>query len=154
MKRRRAFSAPPALKINVVPIIDVSLVLVVILLVTAPVLAVSDLPISLPEARTRGAEDDLRVSITIGNRGEIAVDETEVSAAQLHTVVARRIAETRPDVLVAVRADAGLPYEQVQAVIKEARLAGARRIAIATRQGNHVLDGAMAGAPTTPGGNR
>jgi biopolymer transport protein TolR len=154
MKRHRSHSPPPALKINVVPIIDVSLVLVVILLVTAPVLAVSDLPITLPEARTRGAEDELRVSITVGNRGEIAVDETEVSATQLQAAVAKRIAETRPDVLVAVRADAGLPYDQVQTIIKEARLAGARRIAIATRQGNHVLDGAVAGAPTTPGGSR
>ena len=153
--KRRSLSPPPAvLKINVVPIIDVSLVLVVILLVTAPVLAVSDLPIELPQAQTRGAEDELRVSVTVGNRGEIAVDENEVSPTGLQAAVTKRIAETRPDVLVAVRADAGLPYDRVQAIIREVRLAGARRIAIATRQGNHVLDGAMAGAPTKPGDTR
>ena len=94
------------------------------------------------------------MSVTIGNRGEIAVDEKEVSPGQIYAAIAKRIAETRPDVLVAVRADASLPYDQVQTIIREVRLAGARRIAIATRQGNHVLDGAMAGAPTTPGGTR
>ena len=40
-------------KINVTPIIDVALVLVIILLVTAPLLSVADLPVDLPQARSR-----------------------------------------------------------------------------------------------------
>jgi biopolymer transport protein ExbD len=142
------------MRINVVPIIDVSLVLVVILLVTAPVLAVSDLPITLPQAETRGAEDDLRVSITLGQHGEIAVDEAEIHPGLLRAAVQKRIAETREDVLVTVRADASLPYEQVEAVLKEARLAGARRIAIATRQGDRVLDGGEERAQVVEGEGR
>ena len=42
-------------KINVTPIIDVALVLVIILLVTAPMLSIADLPVDLPQARTREA---------------------------------------------------------------------------------------------------
>jgi biopolymer transport protein ExbD len=127
MKRILPQSGLPAVKVNVVPIIDVSLVLVVILLVTAPVLAVSDLPITLPQAATRGAEDDLRISVTLGRHGDVAVE--------------KRIAETREDVLVTVRADASLPYSSVETALHETREAGAKRIAIATRQGDHVLDG-------------
>jgi biopolymer transport protein ExbD len=40
-------------KVNVTPIIDVALVLVIILLVTAPMLSVADLPVNLPQAQTR-----------------------------------------------------------------------------------------------------
>jgi biopolymer transport protein ExbD len=47
----------PITKVNVVPIIDVSLVLVIILLVTAPLMTVADLPVDLPQAHTREAED-------------------------------------------------------------------------------------------------
>jgi biopolymer transport protein ExbD len=141
MKRILSQSGLPAVKVNVVPIIDVSLVLVVILLVTAPVLAVSDLPITLPQAASRGAEDDLRVSVTLGRHGEVAVDEKEVPPQLLRASIQKRITETREDVLVTVRADASLPYSSVEEVLHEAREAGAKRIAIATRQGDHVLDG-------------
>jgi biopolymer transport protein ExbD len=141
MKRTLSSSGLPPVKVNVVPIIDVSLVLVVILLVTAPVLAVSDLPITLPQAASRGAEDDLRVSVTLGRHGEVAVDEKEVNPSLLVPAIRKRIAETKDDVLVTVRADASLPYSSVEEVLHEAREAGAKRIAIATRQGDHVLDG-------------
>ena len=64
---RRRFVASPDLitRINVVPIIDVSLVLVIILLVTAPLLSVADLPVDLPQAQTREAEDERNLSITL-----------------------------------------------------------------------------------------
>ena len=55
---RRAVPHPEAItRVNVTPIIDVALVLVIILLVTAPMMSVADLPVDLPSARTREAED-------------------------------------------------------------------------------------------------
>ncbi|HZE19266.1 MAG TPA: biopolymer transporter ExbD, partial [Candidatus Angelobacter sp.] len=62
-------------KVNVTPIIDVALVLVIILLVTAPLLSVADLPVDLPQARTREAEDERNVSITLSSTGRLAVDD-------------------------------------------------------------------------------
>ena len=59
----------PIVKVNVVPIIDVSLVLVIILLVTAPLMTVADLPVDLPQAQTREAEDERNVSITLSSPG-------------------------------------------------------------------------------------
>ena len=57
MMRRHAAKTDLITKVNVTPIIDVALVLVIILLVTAPMMSVSYLPVRLPESRTREAED-------------------------------------------------------------------------------------------------
>jgi len=122
-------------KVNVTPIIDVALVLVIILLVTAPMMAVADLPVNLPEARTREAEDERNVSITITTKGEFAVDEHTISSTQLRSTLEARLAESGNDgVLVVVRADSGVPFATVRHTLDDARAAGAKRLAIATRQ--------------------
>jgi len=126
-------------KVNVVPIIDVALVLVVILLITAPVLTVRDMGITLPEARSKSPGDDLKVSITVGKDGQIAVDEDIVPAGGLVAAVGRRITETKEDVLVVVRADASMPYATVAEVIRDARAAGAKRLAIAAQPDLRLL---------------
>jgi biopolymer transport protein ExbD len=128
--------APPELitKVNVTPIIDVALVLVIILIVTAPLLSTTDLPVTLPQARTREAENQKNVSVTLGRDGALAVDDRRVSMADLRAAIATRIADQGEDVLVVVRADSNAPYAQVRGVLDEARGAGARRLAIATRQ--------------------
>ena len=122
-------------KVNVTPIIDVALVLVIILLVTAPMLAMSDLPVNLPAANTRESEDERNVCITLATNGAVALDEHEVTREVLGKALAARLAEPgNQDVLVVVRADSGLPYAEVRKVLEEARAAGARRLSLATRQ--------------------
>jgi len=134
---RRFDEAPAGIisKVNVTPIIDVALVLVIILLVTAPMMSVADLPVDLPAAHTREAEDERNVSITLSSAGELAVDETPVSGRSFPATLAARLAEPgNEEVLVVIRADAKAPYERVSGLMDTARAAGAKRIAIATRQ--------------------
>ena len=121
-------------KLNVTPIIDVALVLLIILIATAPLLSVADLPVNLPEARTREAEDQANVSITLGQDGALAVDDRIVLFTELGPAIAARLNDEGEDVLVVVRADSNAPYAQVRAVLDEARGAGAHRLASATRQ--------------------
>jgi biopolymer transport protein TolR len=122
-------------KVNVTPIIDVALVLVIILLVTAPMMSVADMPVNLPAARTRGAEDQRNVSITLSAAGELAVDELRVTSDRLEAALAERLAEPEnANVLVVIRADSGAPYSQVRMLLHDARAAGAKRLALATRQ--------------------
>jgi len=122
-------------KVNVTPVIDVALVLVIILLVTAPMMSAADRPVNLPEARTREAEDQRNVSITIGSDGSIAVDKTEIAASDLTTTLSARLAEPQNQgVLVVLRADTAVPFEVVRLALQSVRAAGAQRIAIATRQ--------------------
>jgi biopolymer transport protein ExbD len=122
-------------KVNVVPLIDVCLVLVIILLVTAPMMVQSDLPVDLPEARTREAEDEVNVSITLSSNGDLAVDDLRVSRETLGATLHSRLAEKgNNSVLVVVRADSNAPYVAVRELLDQARAAGAERVAIATRQ--------------------
>ena len=121
--------------INVTPILDVALTLVIILLITAPMLALSDLEVDLPTAVTRGTEEDVKINVTLSRTGELAVNEQVVGRTAFGPTISGLL--SRPgneDVLVVLRADAEVPYEQVRTVLGEARSAGARRLAIATRQ--------------------
>ena len=119
-------------KVNVTPIIDVALVLVIILLVTAPMITATDLRITLPEAHTRNAEGERNLSVTLGPDGDVKVDRDVVPRARVVDAIRTRLA-TSPDELVIVCADEGVPYSQVEALLEDARRAGAKRLAIATR---------------------
>ena len=135
MRRRRHPWTQMITRPNMTPLIDVALVLVIILLVTAPMLSVADLPVNLPQAATREAENERNVSITLGADGRLAVDEQVVTPDQLVDLLQTRLAEPgNQDVLVVVRADSGAPYASVRDLLGQARMAGARRLAIATRQ--------------------
>jgi biopolymer transport protein TolR len=133
--RRHAPRQELITRVNVTPIIDVALVLVIILLVTAPMLSVADLPVNLPPAHTREAENQRNVSITLSSGGHVAVDEEVVERASLRAKLAAKLRQPGNEgVLVVVRADAGAPYSAVRELLAEARAAGAKRLAIATRQ--------------------
>lgn len=126
--------APTVARIIVTPIIDVALVLVIVLLVTAPMIAVTDVDVTLPAAKTRSVESHERVNITLGLGGELAVDDSDIRPAQLPSMIATKIKEHGDGLMVVVRADEGVPYEAVERLLKTARRAGAKRLAIATRQ--------------------
>jgi len=129
-------TAPLLTRINVTPIIDVALTLVIILLITAPMLSASNLEVALPPARTRDAEDPGFVSITVSRAGEIAVDEQLVDGtAGLATALRARLSE-RADTegYVVVRADAGVRHGLVREVLDAAKEGGASRLGVATRQ--------------------
>jgi len=126
----------PMTRINVTPIIDVALVLVIILLVTAPMMSVADLEIDLPAAHARDMEQNDFVSLTLDRDGRVAVDETTVrDPDRLVDVLRRHLAERGgDDGAVVVRADAGVPHALVRDALEQARAAGAGRLGIATRQ--------------------
>lgn len=133
---RRSFLEPTPInaKINLTPIIDVSLVLVIILLITAPMMTQADIDVCLPEALTRGAEDEKRITITLGKEGELAIDDNIIAPGSLPALLHSQLADKSDDMLVVIRADQGTPYQAVRKVLSQASAAGAKRIAIATRQ--------------------
>lgn len=138
MKRYVSDTSTPVLRINLVPIIDVALVLVIILMVTAPMIAVSDLDIVLPQAATRTMEGVDRVNVTLGPNGELAVDEAQVTANGFGTALAASLAAHDEEILVVVRADARVSYATVAALSKEIRSVGATRVAVGTIQRGEV----------------
>ncbi len=136
MRQPLVNTSPMMTKINVTPIIDVALVLVIIMLVTAPMLSVANLEIELPAAHSRDVEDQGFISITLSTTGEVAIDEDVISGVdQIRYALIARIAKQKSDrAMVVVRADAGLPHSLVRQVLEEARLGGATQLGLATRQ--------------------
>jgi biopolymer transport protein ExbD len=141
MKRFQAETATTIAKVNVTPIIDVALVLVIILMITAPMIAVSNVDVKLPEAQTRNLEGHDRISVTLGAKGELAVDDTDVNASALQSTITSRLAG-RDNVIVVIRADQSVAYSAVRQIVEAARAAGATRIAVGTTQRGNAPQGA------------
>ena len=134
MRKTLIATTPLMTRLNVTPIIDVALVLVIILLITAPMLDIADVGVTLPKAETRGIEDERRISVTMGSSGRLAIDDRALEPEMLVHDLSRRIAERGAKTLVVVRADSGATHGEVRALIDRVRLAGAERIAVGTRQ--------------------
>ena len=123
----RTASAPPMSDINMTPLVDVMLVLVVILIITAPLLA-SSIRLDLPKAQgAKPNETPLFVTVVLDKAGQAFIDDKPASDPQL----AQRLAEAakaNPDTEIQLRADAGVPYGRVVQVMGAAQKAGLNRI--------------------------
>jgi biopolymer transport protein TolR len=143
MRRARKPKAPVELitKVNVTPIIDVALVLVIILLVTAPIISSTALRVQLPEAHTRAPEDETSISVVIEPDGDFRIEEDTIPPARLVAELRARLARAGgDDERVLVWADVSVPYSKVETVLEAARAAGAHRLAIATRHKREVRE--------------
>ena len=106
--RRRA----PMAEINVTPLVDVMLVLLIIFMVTAPLL-VAGVPVDLPESRAGALDQQAKpVQIAIDGRGLITVDEAPVNETELPALLARIAAQPEPAEgrRIYLRADRSLDY--------------------------------------------
>ncbi|WP_037498073.1 ExbD/TolR family protein [Sphingomonas jaspsi] len=130
-RRGRGRRAPMA-EINVTPLVDVMLVLLIIFMVTAPLL-VAGVPIDLPESRA-GALDQKNepVNIAIDGQGVITVDDIPVGEAALPQKLATIAAQPQPPEgrRIYLRADKGLDYGRVMKVMGELNRAGLNRVAL------------------------
>ncbi len=131
---RRRRQAPMA-DINVTPMVDVMLVLLIIFMVAAPLL-VTGVAVDLPETRAKALpSDDRPISVTVDAHGQRAIDNEILSPE----VFAARIAglfEARPEARVLIRADSVLPYGQVAALLADVTTAGFTRVALVNRPQN------------------
>ena len=120
----------PVTEVNIIPVIDISLVLLVILFVTAPLLAYPTLPVSLPPA-SAPPNQELTIALTCALDGSLSV---RAAATSWDAVVSdlRREVEKKKGAIVLVRADKAVPYKTIQRLIAAAKSSGAAQIALAT----------------------
>lgn len=118
--------------VNIIPVIDVSLVLLIILLATSPILNLPGFEVKLPKAVTAESKER-NISISVSLKGELAINEKRVD---LNTLIPELQSELKDkkDFLVIIRADQGVNYGLVEQVMDLAKKGGAQRIAIATQQ--------------------
>jgi biopolymer transport protein TolR len=118
-------------QINVTPLVDVMLVLLIIFMVTAPILQ-QGVSIDLPKVAAgplTGQEEQLVVNVAAG--GRVFLNDTPMTLPEL-TAKLRAIAAARPDRQLYVRADQAVPYGQVMQVMGAVREAGLGRVGLVT----------------------
>lgn len=119
-------------QINVTPLVDVMLVLLVIFMVTAPILQ-QGVAVDLPRAELgplEGKEIPLVVSLT--RDGELYLNEQKLTRVQLVAELGGVAAESA-DESVYIRADESLPYGEVVSVMAAIREAGIRNVGMVTQ---------------------
>jgi biopolymer transport protein TolR len=127
----RSRGAEPMSEINVTPLVDVMLVLVVIFILTAPLLA-SSVKLELPKSDAASTTDATpNVSLVVDRAGQAYLDNRAVPLAELSQSLART-AVLQPDTEVQLRADENAPYGKVIEVLGAAQKAGLTRIGFVT----------------------
>jgi len=118
-------------QINVTPLVDVMLVLLVIFMVTAPMMQ-QGVQVNLPKADTKGmnAQEDT-VIVAVDRNGRTFINKDEVPAGDLRRKLAEMFA-TRTKKEVFLKADAGVPYGEVVRAMAEIKGAGIERLGMVT----------------------
>ncbi|MBP6338226.1 MAG: biopolymer transporter ExbD [Vitreoscilla sp.] len=123
--------AQPMSEINMTPLIDVMLVLLVIFMITAPLMA-SRLRLELPKAEGASPSDAPRVfAVSLDATGQLFVADQRSSTSELRER-ARSAAQNNPAVEVQLRADERVPYGKVAELIGVMQEAGLTRIGFVT----------------------
>lgn len=131
-----SFNSPgsqmPTAEINMTPLVDVMLVLLIIFMVTAPLL-VSGVPVKLPDSRAKGLDTGQKpVTVSLQADGQLYVNDTVVSEDELPATLAGLAAKGNqgepPQIF--LRADAALDYGRVMKVMGELNRAGLNKVAL------------------------
>jgi biopolymer transport protein TolR len=124
--RRRRFMA----EINVIPLVDVVLVLLVIFMVTAPMLY-RGMDINLPRSSSNTIKPEERVVLTVERDRRVYVDKDLIPLAQLQQKM-DALHRKNPDVSVFLRADQDVPYGTVVQVMDSIKKAGIVKLGMVT----------------------
>ncbi|MDX2472606.1 MAG: biopolymer transporter ExbD [Candidatus Krumholzibacteria bacterium] len=131
MKKKSAFQTES--RTTVVPIINVSLVVVLTLMMISPFLAGQETDVDLPTAKTAEVDDTDNVEITFTIEREIWVGEDQLEMSDVQHYLGILFADM-PGAIAVVKADRNLPYGEVETLIAEVEASDASRIALATRE--------------------
>jgi biopolymer transport protein TolR len=118
--------------INVTPLVDVMLVLLIIFMVTAPMM-MQGLSVSLPQTTSKPlpADQEEHLTLTVDRNQQIFINDYKVSLEALQAKM-EKILEGRPDQKVYLRADQSIPYGFVVRVISEVKNAGVEKLGMVT----------------------
>jgi biopolymer transport protein ExbD/biopolymer transport protein TolR len=142
----RSRAAAPMSEINMTPLIDVMLVLLVIFMITAPLMA-SSLKLDLPKAQgATSSESPALLSLSVDPKGQFYLAD-EALADETLLARARQSAQENPATEVQLRADAAVPYGRVAQLIGLLQAAGLSRIGFVTAPGEAA---SPAATPTAP----
>jgi len=118
-------------EINITPLTDVFLVLLIIFMVTSSVIANTGKNVKLPEAQQTSSTPPKAVNVTIAADGTVQVDGAAVNREALRSAIEAALAKTEEKQVI-LRGDGEIPYKDAVYVLDQAQLAGAAGFALAT----------------------
>lgn len=116
--------------VNVLPLVDVMMVLLVIFMLVAPILS-AGIDLKLPEASSSTAEPEDGLRISLGADGQIYFDGKPMLPQRMDGELQSRAREN-PELPIIVEGDARIDYGVVMDVLDRARIAGLTRVSLAT----------------------
>jgi biopolymer transport protein TolR len=138
----RSGGSQPMSEINVTPLVDVMLVLVVIFIITAPLLA-STIKLDLPKTdAAKSAQTPRFITLVVDKSGQAFLNDKSLPPDELARQLARTASE-HPETEVQLRADQSVPYGKVVEVMGVAQKAGLSRIGFVAEP----VPGSAAGTP-------
>src|ERR1700761_8830022 len=132
-RRRGRGSKPVMAEINVTPMVDVMLVLLIIFMVSAPLLTVG-VPLDLPQTQAKSLDQDKNpLTLSVNLKGEVYLNDTQISLDELVPKLTA-ITQSRGgmDERIFVRGDKKVDYGTVMKVMGRLSAAGFRRVALVT----------------------
>lgn len=117
-------------EINMTPLIDLTFLLLIIFMITAPLLE-NGIDVSPPEMTASPLKDEGKV-VNLNNRGEVVFERRVLSLKELAAELAPLISSD-PNVTIMVRADGDRPYREVMNLMKAVKNAGATNISLVTQ---------------------
>ncbi len=116
-------------EINVVPLVDVILVVLIIFMVTAPMIMKPSINVNLPKAASGEATTPSKLNITIGSDGKINLDGKTVEDQEVLNAALEEV-KKNPDIQAIIAADKDVPHGRVVSVLDIVKGAGVKKFAI------------------------
>ena len=118
-------------EINVTPLVDVMLVLLVVFIITAPLLAPQSLKINLPKTDAVQQQDQpQRVSLVVDEKGNTEIEQRPVNDEELAALLRQRALD--PQFQLQIEADKAVPYGRIAELMALAQHAGVAKLAFIT----------------------
>jgi biopolymer transport protein TolR len=118
-------------EINVTPLVDVSLVLVIIFMVTVPMLFQPMVEMLVPKAYTGTEQNRQVIFVNVTSEKKIYLDSDLVDIQALSEKLTQRLLKSSEKVVI-IRADERLPYEQIKQIVGIVKKDGAKKVMFAT----------------------
>jgi biopolymer transport protein ExbD len=118
----------PIASINVVPLVDIILVVLIIFMVTAPLVLKPSIDINLPKSSSGDQSAPTPLSIGVGSDGAISLNG-HASTLEAVTAYASQIAKDKPETAAVLAADKSVTLDRLTAVIDVVKSAGIKKVA-------------------------
>jgi len=118
-------------EINVTPLVDVVLVLLIIFMVTAPLMH-RGIDIDLPRTATQTSENEERLIVSVDKNGQLFINDIQIPMEDLKDQLQKRIPYLRTKNAVFLRADKSLRYEVIMDVMDEIKRSGIPTVGLVT----------------------